>query len=236
MVVSTEWIEGGPEFGFGGMGNDPAPQPSYLSETGDSFVFRNKDGSVHDIQRRLAADLDQGLGPQVRPYSETLSMNDVFEAERIRQQRDPAHDQGAFDGPTLDDCKAKFPSSQQPFKGVVKIADHPIAEITSLSIDGLPCREIDAVEAPPAGQIDVTGSVTVYYQDSALLDQWLRACEPAVDPLWKRELLWTIHNLIAHPISEITYWIGALIPPVRRFGEWLHDLTIPAHAPNTGRG
>jgi hypothetical protein len=98
VVVSTEWIEGGPDFGFGGMGDDPIPQASYLNEAGDCFVFRNKDGSVHDIHRRLAADLDKGLGPQVRPYAETLSLNDVLEAERIRQQTDPAHDQGPFDG------------------------------------------------------------------------------------------------------------------------------------------
>jgi hypothetical protein len=78
----------------------------------------------------------------------------------------------------------------------------------------------------------------VTYQDTKLLEEFMNGplYGAAVDPLWKRELMWAAHNLIAHPISEITYWIGALIPPVRRFGEWLHDLTIPAHAPNTGRG
>jgi hypothetical protein len=229
--MSTEWISGGPDYGFGTDG-DAVPQASYLNEAGDAFVFRKTDGDVRDLHRRL----ERGLGPQVRPFSETLSLNDVFEAERIRQQTCPAHDQGPFDGTsdkTLADCAAKFPHTA-PFKGTVKIADQPIAEITSLHIDGIRCEKADVPEAPPAGQIDVTGSLTVYYQDSKLLDEFLYG--PVVDPLWKRELMWAVHNLIAHPISEITYWIGALIPPVRRFGEWLHDLTIPAHAPNTGRG
>jgi hypothetical protein len=51
-----------------------------------------------------------------------------------------------------------------------------------------------------------------------------------------RELMWFTHNVIAHPISEITHWLGYLIPPIRRLGLWLHDLTIPPHAPNSGRG
>jgi hypothetical protein len=49
---------------------------------------------------------------------------------------------------------------------------------------------------------------------------------------------WPVHNLIAHPISEICYWI------VRPFGKniatevsgFIHDITIPNHVSNTGRG
>jgi hypothetical protein len=48
--------------------------------------------------------------------------------------------------------------------------------------------------------------------------------------------MWAIHNLIAHPISEIAYWLGFLIPQIRQFGEWLHDATVPEHEPGTGRG
>lgn len=58
------------------------------------------------------------------------------------------------------------------------------------------------------------------------------------DPAWKRELMWAVHNLIAHPLSEIANWL-AYIPGLlilRGLGEWLHDATVPRHAPNTGRG
>lgn len=42
---------------------------------------------------------------------------------------------------------------------------------------------------------------------------------------------WTLHNLIAHPLSEVLFQVG--------LGEWgnrLHDATIPRHEPGTGRG
>ncbi len=42
---------------------------------------------------------------------------------------------------------------------------------------------------------------------------------------------WTVHNLIAHPISELMYQFGA-----ERVGDYIHDRTIPAHEPGTGRG
>lgn len=58
------------------------------------------------------------------------------------------------------------------------------------------------------------------------------------DPPWKRELLWAVHNLIAHPLSEITYWLAYIpgLPFLRDLGMKLHDITVPRHAPNTGRG
>lgn len=52
----------------------------------------------------------------------------------------------------------------------------------------------------------------------------------------KTELMWAAHNLIAHPIAEITHWIGLLWKPAEDFGLWLHDFTIPEHEPGTGRG
>ena len=33
---------------------------------------------------------------------------------------------------------------------------------------------------------------------------------------------WTIHNIIAHPISEIAHLLGA-----KKFSVWVHDITIP---------
>lgn len=42
---------------------------------------------------------------------------------------------------------------------------------------------------------------------------------------------WTIHNLVAHPVSEILYQIG-----FGDLGNRLHDATVPAHVKGTGRG
>ena len=48
---------------------------------------------------------------------------------------------------------------------------------------------------------------------------------------------WPVHNLIAHPLSEIVYWI--VIPFGKKKAEdisgWIHDITIPADHSN-GRG
>lgn len=51
----------------------------------------------------------------------------------------------------------------------------------------------------------------------------------------KRELMWAIHNLIAHPLGEICYWLGFIYTPIRDLGNWIHDRTIPPHEPGTGR-
>jgi hypothetical protein len=48
--------------------------------------------------------------------------------------------------------------------------------------------------------------------------------------------MWMAHNLFAHPLSEICHWLGYVAPPARRFGHWLHDITIPDHADQDGRG
>jgi hypothetical protein len=50
----------------------------------------------------------------------------------------------------------------------------------------------------------------------------------AKDHWWQ---CWTMHNLMAHPLSELLYWIG-----LGDLGNRLHDATIPTHEPGTGRG
>jgi hypothetical protein len=42
---------------------------------------------------------------------------------------------------------------------------------------------------------------------------------------------WTLHNVIAHPLSELLYQLGQ-----RRLSDLVHDSTIPEHLPGTGRG
>lgn len=42
---------------------------------------------------------------------------------------------------------------------------------------------------------------------------------------------WPIHNLIAHPLSEILYWCH-----LESVGNRFHDATIPPHQEGKGRG
>lgn len=42
---------------------------------------------------------------------------------------------------------------------------------------------------------------------------------------------WTIHNLIAHPLSEILHLLG-----FGDLGDRVHDATVPDHEKGTGRG
>jgi len=47
---------------------------------------------------------------------------------------------------------------------------------------------------------------------------------PQYIPIWHRLWRnWPVHNIIAHPLHEILYWFG-----LNRFGEALHDGTVPA--------
>ena len=46
---------------------------------------------------------------------------------------------------------------------------------------------------------------------------------------------WPIHNLIAHPLSEIVHWFTFWFCGHKVSG-WIHDVTIPRHEQNTGRG
>lgn len=42
---------------------------------------------------------------------------------------------------------------------------------------------------------------------------------------------WPMHNLVGHPVSEILWLLG-----LRRLSGVVHDGTLPAHEPGTGRG
>ncbi len=42
---------------------------------------------------------------------------------------------------------------------------------------------------------------------------------------------WTLHNLIARPLSEVMYLFG-----FQNLSNRLHDATIPDHLPGEGRG
>ncbi len=43
--------------------------------------------------------------------------------------------------------------------------------------------------------------------------------------------LWTFHNVIAHPLSELLYQFG-----YEDLGNRLHDWSIPDHVSGEGRG
>ncbi len=40
--------------------------------------------------------------------------------------------------------------------------------------------------------------------------------------LLPERIRWAPHNVLAHPISEVAWWLGA-----RRFSTWIHDVTVP---------
>lgn len=42
---------------------------------------------------------------------------------------------------------------------------------------------------------------------------------------------WWFHNLIAHPVSEILFWIRCY-----NASDWIHDESIPEHKSGNGRG
>ena len=42
---------------------------------------------------------------------------------------------------------------------------------------------------------------------------------------------WTLHNLVAHPLSEVLYQLG-----FENEGNRIHDWTVPTHERGTGRG
>lgn len=47
---------------------------------------------------------------------------------------------------------------------------------------------------------------------------------------------WFFHNVVAHPVSELCWWLGYIVPGARAFGDYLHDYSIPEHEPGTRRG
>lgn len=52
------------------------------------------------------------------------------------------------------------------------------------------------------------------------------------------EFWWAIHNLVGHPLSQLTWWASLFgkIKCLASFSEWLHDWTVPIHESNGGRG
>jgi len=52
------------------------------------------------------------------------------------------------------------------------------------------------------------------------------------------EFWWAVHNLIAHPASQLVWWLSlcGVVKPVAKFSDWLHDWTVPVHESGTGRG
>ena len=42
---------------------------------------------------------------------------------------------------------------------------------------------------------------------------------------------WTLHNVIAHPLSELVYQLGW-----EDLSHRIHDRTVPVHEKGTGRG
>ena len=48
---------------------------------------------------------------------------------------------------------------------------------------------------------------------------------------WKTRFNWTLHNVIAHPLSELLWQFG-----FEDAGNWVHDATVPTHVKGTGRG
>ncbi len=50
--------------------------------------------------------------------------------------------------------------------------------------------------------------------------------------LWKN---WPVHNLIAHPLSEIVYWLTRWFVG-STYSDWIHDVTVPEHDYRMGRG
>ena len=45
---------------------------------------------------------------------------------------------------------------------------------------------------------------------------------------------WTVHNLIAHPLSEIIWLLT--FGKAERLSGWVHDVTLPPHNEGEGRG
>ena len=45
---------------------------------------------------------------------------------------------------------------------------------------------------------------------------------PVLLGLLPERFRWTLHNLVAHPLSEVLYQVG-----LRRWSEALHDATMP---------
>lgn len=38
----------------------------------------------------------------------------------------------------------------------------------------------------------------------------------------KEDFWWAIHNIVGHPLMEISRWVG-----MKKFSYWIHDATLP---------
>ena len=38
---------------------------------------------------------------------------------------------------------------------------------------------------------------------------------------------WTLHNVVAHPLSELVHLLGLGTAPFERAARWIHDVTVP---------
>lgn len=54
---------------------------------------------------------------------------------------------------------------------------------------------------------------------------------PVLLGLLPERFQWTLHNLIAHPLSEVLFQVG-----LHRWSDAVHDGTVPDHVTGTGRG
>ena len=45
---------------------------------------------------------------------------------------------------------------------------------------------------------------------------------------------WTVHNLLAHPLSEIVWLLS--FGKLEHVSNWIHDVTLPNHEVGSGRG
>lgn len=59
---------------------------------------------------------------------------------------------------------------------------------------------------------------------------------------WKCSVKWSIHNMVAHPLSDILYWVAVftfidnISDNILKLSDLIHDLTAPVHKKGTGRG
>jgi hypothetical protein len=59
----------------------------------------------------------------------------------------------------------------------------------------------------------------------------LKVPVPAILARLPERFRWTLHNIVAHPLSELLFQVG-----LRRWSDAVHDLTVPEHEQGTGRG
>lgn len=55
---------------------------------------------------------------------------------------------------------------------------------------------------------------------------------------WSKSLHWSFHNMIAHPLSDLLFWLAVFIFPLRRhllrLSDYIHDASTPGYEPTNG--